>query len=1138
MIAVLVPTDPETGLPPFELNHTGLEQWVASLDLSNPVDFGRYQYLLNCVAVGFEDSRQRKIRALWHGRNADTYVSYQQRVQDDVRLREAGPMGIGTPRVHTPAEERALRAIRIANYLRERYQSTLGSSRRAAQAQRDEWTVFRLAPMIAPGVLADLNARILGAPSPPTARAAALQRPLNADAVVGRLLNTPSAQLADMQRTIRSATYQPPPPQPQAPGAPPVPAPVPQGHLPANPAPHPLNPDQLRVFEALQPALLGSEPIGAVLLGPPGTGKSHLAKHLVATLPPGSYIVVAPTGKAAAPHEPGYTTNFAFGLGAQPGLSPFCSTLCLTLLGFHSGKTTLPPIRSAAKRAAIRQRFENVRVIIIEEVSMVPAPQLILCSRRLQQLFNSPLPFAGRHVICLGDPFQLEPIGVSLFTLIGDDRATGIFAEARDLFRTYRFFNLRQQMRALDPAHIELLNRLSDPIAHPSPITRTMLSGTCNHCRGPGGERVADPTDHAPGAPSCPQLCPHRCLHFKFLNQADVDADDTWRTSVKFLAPLNSTVDKYTVLAMVAYAQHNGLPIIRWRLPFQNQAEAETLTDEDAEEHPDLFGYYSNGAPCSLSRNVNTEIKFAHGTEAVLHSLVPDDLDELLQALRSGQYAAGDFITLRRPPRAVNVVIPTLRRRVDGLDHTEEGQPIIPVFDTPGGRTVSFGRDADGDVSVKVSDPGYKLSFGSTNHGVQGDTCGKVLPDFNLPAFGSTLSLESFYVAVSRVRLGSCLRLVPINPATGIAHLLAFTHDPQIVQFFSRLDENGVYRPGPPAPMPPPPRRAPRQRLPPVDPTNRPEQATVALVRTRTPRPLSEDQVAPTSSNPQPPSLRRSRDEAEMPEPPPERRVRARTDVPNLSAAVPSTNPPRRPREHTDLEDPRPTSRRRLEQSQPDGLLVQPGTAPNASPRLQNSLVGPPSLPQVHDRTPPSSQPRPAAIPPSLPPRVSTRPQPSVQLLPDLASLAASHARALTQSWIFIPALREWFFSGTAVHDPSSTASIAIIRPYFSDGLSWDEFVQQGSAVMARLFNQDLRRVISAELRPGLHMDATLQELLLGDSGAAAGTRVAWANQVAAVLAAAESDADDANYQQLHTLAQYLNMAILNFRRDHGIGWR
>src|SRR6185436_519183 len=50
MVALLVPWDLGLHRPPFALSDAGLQAWIASLDLNNPVDCGRWQYLQNCIA--------------------------------------------------------------------------------------------------------------------------------------------------------------------------------------------------------------------------------------------------------------------------------------------------------------------------------------------------------------------------------------------------------------------------------------------------------------------------------------------------------------------------------------------------------------------------------------------------------------------------------------------------------------------------------------------------------------------------------------------------------------------------------------------------------------------------------------------------------------------------------------------------------------------------------------------------------------------------------------------------------------------------------------------------------------------------------------------------------------------------------
>jgi ATP-dependent DNA helicase PIF1 len=57
-----------------------------------------------------------------------------------------------------------------------------------------------------------------------------------------------------------------------------------------------------------------------------------------------------------------------------------------------------------------RNRLKQIRVIIIDEISMVNAELLNFISSVFARLHRSTLPFGGVHVICFGDLMQLPPV--------------------------------------------------------------------------------------------------------------------------------------------------------------------------------------------------------------------------------------------------------------------------------------------------------------------------------------------------------------------------------------------------------------------------------------------------------------------------------------------------------------------------------------------------------------------------------------------------------------------------------------------------------------------------------------------------------------------------------------------------------
>lgn len=63
----------------------------------------------------------------------------------------------------------------------------------------------------------------------------------------------------------------------------------------------------------------------------------------------------------------------------------------------------------------LRDYFQNVHTVIIDEISMVSSDIFSFINRRLGEIKSSDLPFVGLNVIVIGDFFQLRPVQGSFF---------------------------------------------------------------------------------------------------------------------------------------------------------------------------------------------------------------------------------------------------------------------------------------------------------------------------------------------------------------------------------------------------------------------------------------------------------------------------------------------------------------------------------------------------------------------------------------------------------------------------------------------------------------------------------------------------------------------------------------------------
>ncbi|XSG82668.1 MAG: PIF1 family DEAD/DEAH box helicase [Methyloligella sp. ZOD6] len=182
------------------------------------------------------------------------------------------------------------------------------------------------------------------------------------------------------------------------------------------------------------------------LTGQPGSGKTHTVNRYIAALRQAKIPVAytASTGIAAT-HGNGITIHAWSGIGVNHSL------------------TRRDLDRIAANRR-VAARIERSRVLIIDEISMLPAYALDLVDAVCRHVRKNAAPFGGLQVILVGDFFQLPPVvrrEASDASLFGDMAAdTGpVFAYGsaawRDLAPTVCY--LSEQHRQSDRDFLDLL---------------------------------------------------------------------------------------------------------------------------------------------------------------------------------------------------------------------------------------------------------------------------------------------------------------------------------------------------------------------------------------------------------------------------------------------------------------------------------------------------------------------------------------------------------------------------------------------------------------------------------------------------------------------------------------------------------
>jgi hypothetical protein len=132
------------------------------------------------------------------------------------------------------------------------------------------------------------------------------------------------------------------------------------------------------------------------LTGSAGTGKTYLLNQYIEYLRNRKItpVVLAPTGIAAS-HINGMTIHSFFGLGVKE-------------------KVNDGLIKFLIKQKFIKNRLNQLEVLIIDEVSMISPDLFETIDRILRKFKKSERPFGGVQVVLSGDFFQLPPISKGL----------------------------------------------------------------------------------------------------------------------------------------------------------------------------------------------------------------------------------------------------------------------------------------------------------------------------------------------------------------------------------------------------------------------------------------------------------------------------------------------------------------------------------------------------------------------------------------------------------------------------------------------------------------------------------------------------------------------------------------------------
>ena len=192
------------------------------------------------------------------------------------------------------------------------------------------------------------------------------------------------------------------------------------------------------------------DPFHLFLTGGAGVGKSHLVRTIVQTVnrlfsrnnqsDETHVLVTAPTG-AAAYNIAGHTLHSTF------------------LLPVHTHKSDDYMPLSSEKLAVLKQNIGSMKLLVIDEISMVGPDTLLTIHRRLCDVMGNEEHFGGVSILAVGDLLQLPPVAQKPVFDVPNDEMAALFGSLwKNLFQIIELTEIQRQKN--DHLFAALLNRV------------------------------------------------------------------------------------------------------------------------------------------------------------------------------------------------------------------------------------------------------------------------------------------------------------------------------------------------------------------------------------------------------------------------------------------------------------------------------------------------------------------------------------------------------------------------------------------------------------------------------------------------------------------------------------------------------
>ncbi|XP_073763336.1 uncharacterized protein [Danio rerio] len=184
----------------------------------------------------------------------------------------------------------------------------------------------------------------------------------------------------------------------------------------------------------------------------------------------------------------------------------------------------------------IRADLSNAHILIIDEISMVSKQLFAYVNWRLQQIKGNHKPFGGLSVLCVGDFYQLPPLGRAKPLCVYEEHVLDFW---KDHFQMITLTQIMRQRE--DLAYAELLNRLRIKQKHEklTDADKCMLEAVIR---------------------SGPEECPSDALHIYATNK-EVDNHNTAVISSRFSEIITVYANDYKKDPRTGEMKRQGVPL-------------------------------------------------------------------------------------------------------------------------------------------------------------------------------------------------------------------------------------------------------------------------------------------------------------------------------------------------------------------------------------------------------------------------------------------------------------------------------------------------------------------------------------------------------------------------------------------------